>query len=173
MSNLERWYWRTYLQGSSGEADIENRLVGTVGEAEGGKNGDRRIESIYITICKIDCQWKLAVGHKELKSGVLWQPRGVKWGGGWEGGSRQCIPMAASAIILQLFFCKLLIQIYGEIIINLCLHHWKSTLKPCGGFPLPGLDSSVPEFVTMYLQCSALSWSTRLSPHLSRPPFQI
>ena len=41
--------------------DRENRLVGTVGEAEGGKNGDGRIESIYITICKIDCQWKLAV----------------------------------------------------------------------------------------------------------------
>ena len=25
--NLDRWYWRTYLQGSSGDADIENRLM--------------------------------------------------------------------------------------------------------------------------------------------------
>ena len=49
------------MQGRTRDADIENRLVGTVGEAEGGKNGDGRIESIYITICKIDCQWKLAV----------------------------------------------------------------------------------------------------------------
>ena len=25
--NLEEWYWRTYLQGSTGETDIENRLI--------------------------------------------------------------------------------------------------------------------------------------------------
>ena len=25
--NLEKWYWRTYLQGSSGERDIENRFM--------------------------------------------------------------------------------------------------------------------------------------------------
>ena len=32
--NLERWYWWTYLQGSNGDADIENRLVDTAGEEE-------------------------------------------------------------------------------------------------------------------------------------------
>ena len=42
--NLETWYCWTYLQGSSGEGDIENRLVGTV-EAEGGKNGESSIEA--------------------------------------------------------------------------------------------------------------------------------
>ena len=40
----------------------------------------------------------------------------------------KCIPLAASTIILQLFFCKLLIQICGEIIINLCLHHCERLL---------------------------------------------
>ena len=25
--NLEKWYWRIYLQGNSGETDIENRLM--------------------------------------------------------------------------------------------------------------------------------------------------
>ena len=25
--NLEKWYWRIYLQGSNGETDIENRFV--------------------------------------------------------------------------------------------------------------------------------------------------
>ena len=30
--NLERWYWWTYLQGSKGDADIENRLVDTLGK---------------------------------------------------------------------------------------------------------------------------------------------
>ena len=27
MQNLEKWYWRIYLQGSHGETDIENRLT--------------------------------------------------------------------------------------------------------------------------------------------------
>ena len=27
IQNLEKWYWRIYLQGSNGERDIENRLV--------------------------------------------------------------------------------------------------------------------------------------------------
>ena len=27
VQNLERWYWRIYLQGSSGEKDIENTLM--------------------------------------------------------------------------------------------------------------------------------------------------
>ena len=25
--NLEKWYWRIYLQGNNGETDIENRLM--------------------------------------------------------------------------------------------------------------------------------------------------
>ena len=36
----------------------------------------------------------------ELKYGALWQPGGVGWSGGWEGGLRErediCIPMADS-----------------------------------------------------------------------------
>ena len=27
IQNVEKWYWRIYLQGSNGEADIENRLM--------------------------------------------------------------------------------------------------------------------------------------------------
>ena len=30
--NLERWYWWAYLQGSSRDADRENKLVASVGE---------------------------------------------------------------------------------------------------------------------------------------------
>ena len=33
--NLESWYWWTYLQGSSGDADTENRVTDTVGERQG------------------------------------------------------------------------------------------------------------------------------------------
>ena len=48
--NLERWYWWTYLQGSNGDADIQNRLMNTVGEGEGGTNWGSVIET-YIIIC--------------------------------------------------------------------------------------------------------------------------
>ena len=43
--NLGKWYWWTYLQGSSGNADIGNRLVDTVGEGEGGTNGESSMET--------------------------------------------------------------------------------------------------------------------------------
>ena len=36
--NLEKWYWWTYLHGSNGEADIENRLVDAAVEGEGRGN---------------------------------------------------------------------------------------------------------------------------------------
>ena len=36
--NLEWWSWWTYLQGSNGAADIENKLVDTEREEEGGMN---------------------------------------------------------------------------------------------------------------------------------------
>ena len=38
MWNLGKWYWGTYLQGRNGDTDIENRLVHTPGEVEGGMN---------------------------------------------------------------------------------------------------------------------------------------
>ena len=34
--NLEKWYWWTYLQGRNRDAGINNRLVDTLGEGEGG-----------------------------------------------------------------------------------------------------------------------------------------
>ena len=37
--NLKRWCWLTYLQGSSGDADIKNRLVDIVGKARVGWSG--------------------------------------------------------------------------------------------------------------------------------------
>ena len=38
----------------------------------------------YITICKIDSQWEFTVCLRKLKEG----PRGMGWGGRWEGGSK-------------------------------------------------------------------------------------
>ena len=46
--NIERWYWWTYLQGSSGDADIENRLVDTVGEGEGRTSWKSSMETYHM-----------------------------------------------------------------------------------------------------------------------------
>ena len=34
--NLEKWYWWTYLQDRNRDTDVENGLVHTAGEEEGG-----------------------------------------------------------------------------------------------------------------------------------------
>ena len=54
---------------------------------------------IYITVCKIDSQWEFSVWLRKLKTGALYQPRWVGWGGRWEGGLKggdMCIPMVDS-----------------------------------------------------------------------------
>ena len=81
--NLERWYWWTYLQGSGGDTDIENRLVDTVGEGEGGTNWETSMET-YITICRIDSQCKFPVWCRELKPILYDNLEGGKVGSGRE-----------------------------------------------------------------------------------------
>ena len=50
--NLEIRYWWTYLHGSSGDADVENRLGDTVGEGEGGTNGESSMEAYTLQYIK-------------------------------------------------------------------------------------------------------------------------
>ena len=38
----------------------------------------------YITICKIDSQWVFAVWLRKLKTGALYQPKGMRCRGRWE-----------------------------------------------------------------------------------------
>ena len=42
----------------------------------------------YTTICKIDSQWEFAVWLRKLRTGALYQPRGVVWRGIWDGVSK-------------------------------------------------------------------------------------
>ena len=42
----------------------------------------------YITMCKIESQWGICHMTQETQTGTLYQPRGVGWGGRWEGGSK-------------------------------------------------------------------------------------
>ena len=50
--NLKRWYWWTYLQDSSGDANTKNRLVDTVGEEEGGTNWESNTETYTLPYVK-------------------------------------------------------------------------------------------------------------------------
>ena len=52
--HLERWYWWTYFQGRNRDTDIENELVDTMGEEEGGMSWERSIWHIYTTMYKKD-----------------------------------------------------------------------------------------------------------------------
>jgi len=42
----------------------------------------------YITICNIDSQWVFAVWLRKLKTGALYQPKGMGCRGRWEGVSK-------------------------------------------------------------------------------------
>ena len=83
MWNLERWYWWTYLPSSNGDADIETRLVGTVGKERVGRMETAAWEH-YTTICKIDSQREFAEWLWGLRL-VLCDLEG--WDG-WEVGGR-------------------------------------------------------------------------------------
>ena len=85
--NLEGWYWWTYLQGSSGDTDTENRFTDTVGKETVGRIG--RVALKHFTTRKMNSQGEFAVWLRELKPRAVWQPRGVGLGGRWEGGSRK------------------------------------------------------------------------------------
>ena len=76
---------RPIFRAAMGNTDKKNRLVDT---GEGGTNWESSRETYMLPYVKLDSQWKFAVWCRELKSGALWQPRGVGWGGRCESGSR-------------------------------------------------------------------------------------
>ena len=85
--NLKEWYWRIYLQGSSGEIDIENRLT-DMGRGEERVRCMERVTWKFIFTrkftCKLDSQQEFAVWLRKVKW-TLYQPRGAGWGRRWEG----------------------------------------------------------------------------------------
>ena len=85
--NLERWYCWTHLQGSSGDADTENRLVGSAGEGEGGRMERAAMKCTHYHT-QTDGQWGATARRRELKPGALWPPRGAGQRGRRASGSR-------------------------------------------------------------------------------------
>ena len=49
------------MHGSNGDTDIENRIMDTVGEGEGGANGESSRETYTLPYVKLDSQWKFAI----------------------------------------------------------------------------------------------------------------
>ena len=72
---------------SKRDADIKNSLLDSVGEGEGGMIWQNSIVNMYITIHETDCQSRFNAWGRVLRAGVLGRPRGMGWGGRWEGGS--------------------------------------------------------------------------------------
>ena len=59
--NLEKWYWWTYLRGRNGGTDVENGLVYTMGEGEGGIKWESSINTYTLPCVKTDSYWEAAV----------------------------------------------------------------------------------------------------------------
>ena len=97
--NLEKRYWRIYLQGNNGETDIENRLMDMGrGGGEGEMYGESNMET-HITLCKIDSQQEFAVWLRKVKQRLCINLEG--WDGEGDGrevqkGGDVCIPVADS-----------------------------------------------------------------------------
>ena len=80
--NPERWYWWTYLQSSSGDADINNRVMDTGwGGGEDGTNGERSMET-YTPLMWNRQPARIRCMTQGTQTGGLWRPTGV--GGGRE-----------------------------------------------------------------------------------------
>ena len=87
IQKLRKWYWRVYLQGNSGETDIETRLT------DMGR-GEEKVGSMERVTRKLTLSYVMVITYgicslaQETQTGALYQSRGVGWGGRWEGGSR-------------------------------------------------------------------------------------
>ena len=84
--NLEKWYWWTYLQGRKRDTDIENILVDTVEEGEGGTKWESSIDIYTLPCVKQIASGKLLYGTRSSARCSVMTYRGGM--GGWEGGSR-------------------------------------------------------------------------------------
>ena len=69
--------------------DTENRHMNKERGEERVRCMERVTWKLTFIICKIYSQQEFAVSMvQETQTGALYQPRGVRWGGRWEGGSK-------------------------------------------------------------------------------------
>ena len=84
---LEKWYWCAYWQGSSGDADVGNSLTDTVVEERKQKMERAAWKHTHCHVWNSQPVGTCCV-TLGAQTSVRWLPRGVGWGGRWEGSSR-------------------------------------------------------------------------------------
>ena len=75
------------MQNRKGDTDVQNRLLDSVGEGEGGMFQENSVKHVYYlgwnrSPAQAGCM------RQVLGPGALGRPRGIGWRGRWEGGSR-------------------------------------------------------------------------------------
>ena len=73
----------TLMQNRKRDTDVQNRLLDSVGEGEGGMFRENSMYIIYseTSPAQVGCM------RQVLRPGALGRPRGIGWRGRWEGGS--------------------------------------------------------------------------------------
>ena len=72
------------MQNRQRDTDVQNRLLGSVGEGEGGCSERTALKQVYYqgrnrSPAQVGCMRQM------LMAGALGRPRGMEWGGKWEG----------------------------------------------------------------------------------------
>ena len=92
--------WMTILSARQQKRDRhKEQTSGLCGRRKGRDDMREQHWNMYIILCRLEDQGKFNEWSRTLKSRALGQPRGMGWGGQWEGGSGwgdTCAPMADS-----------------------------------------------------------------------------
>ena len=79
------------MQNRKRDTDVQNRILDSVGEGEGGMFQENSIETCILSRVK----QITSPGWMHETSARAWctgRPRGIRWRGRWEGGSSACLP---------------------------------------------------------------------------------
>ena len=110
------------MQSRKRDTDVQNRLLDSVGEGEGGMFQENSVKHVYYlgwnrSPAQAGCM------RQVLGPGALGRPRGIGWRGRWEGGSRRGIHVYPWLIHVNVWqkplqYCKVislqLIKINGK-----------------------------------------------------------
>ena len=73
------------MQNRKRDTDVQNRLLDSVGEGEGGMFWENSVKTS--TLSRVKQITSPGCMRQVLRAGALGRPRGMGWGGRWEGGS--------------------------------------------------------------------------------------
>ena len=111
------------MQDRKRDTDIQNRLLDSIGEGKVGWSERTASKHVYYQVWN---RWPVQVGcmRQVIRAGALGRPRGMGWGGRWEGGSGSGTHVNPRLIHINVWqkplqYCKVislqLININGKI----------------------------------------------------------